>query len=48
MHVTQDVFLSRFQRIVTPMLFSNPLKISALLLLAAICHAQDVAPINQD
>jgi tetratricopeptide (TPR) repeat protein len=28
------------------MLFSNPLKISALWLLAAICHAQEVAPIN--
>jgi len=46
MSVTQDVFLNRIQRIVTPMLSSNPLKISALMLLAAICHAQEAAPIN--
>ncbi len=43
---TQDVFLRQFQRIVTPMLFPNPLKISALLLLAAICHAQEPASLN--
>jgi hypothetical protein len=43
---TQDVFLRPFQRIVAAMLCSNPLKISALLLLATIGHAQEAAPIN--
>lgn len=42
----QDVFLRRFQRIVTHMLFSNPLKISVLLLLAAMCQAQDATSYN--
>jgi tetratricopeptide (TPR) repeat protein len=43
---TQDVFLRQFQRIVSAMLCSNHLKISALLLLATICQAQEAAPIN--
>ena len=37
----QDVFLRQFQRIVTPMLLSNHLIISTLLLLAAMSRAQD-------
>lgn len=43
---TQDVFLRRFRRIVAGMMLSTHLKFCALLLLAAICHAQEAAQIN--
>lgn len=43
---TQDVFLRQFQRIVAGMPFPNPLKISLLLLLPPLGHAQDAASLN--